>query len=254
MPIDSRAALCASLFLLFSGSLCCNADPPEPGSTEDPGTGGAGAGGSGGRKRAAGAGGAAAGGAQAAGGAGGATSPLDAAADTTETAARDATADGAAVADGGAGAGPDSRPDASSGDVSIADGASTIAQTPPQGRRLLDPWLAAGHYKSWKCEPAPVNARSGSPHGRTRICSNDLASRHGAGPYPVGAASVKEIYYGGRIGVYAVSVKISPGTTGNAWYWYEQNDMEGVGAPGCAGCHSRAERGGGHDYVYIQVK
>ena len=65
---------------------------------------------------------------------------------------------------------------------------------------------------------------------------------------------MKEIYYGNRVAVFAVSIKVSAGAGGNTWYWYEQNDMEGVGAPGCAGCHSRAERTGGNDHVYIQVK
>lgn len=144
--------------------------------------------------------------------------------------------------------------DAPGPEAPAADAPPAASQFPPQGRRLLDPWLAAGHYKSWKCEAGPVTPRAGSPHGRVRICSNDLASRHGSGPYPVGAASVKEIYYGNRIGVFAVSVKVAPGTGGSTWYWYEQNDMEGVGAPGCAGCHSRADRQGGNDHVYIQVK
>jgi hypothetical protein len=150
-------------------------------------------------------------------------------------------------------------PDAAPADLAVVDASGPEAaapdtapasQTPPQGRRLLDPWLAAGHYKSWQCEAGPANPRMGSPHGRVRICSNDLASGHGSGPYPVGAASVKEIYYGNRIGVIAVSIKVAPGTGGRTWYWYEQNDMEGVGAPGCAGCHGRA----GNDHVYIQVK
>ena len=136
------------------------------------------------------------------------------------------------------------------GPEAAAPDAPPAGQIPPQGRRLLDPWLAAGHHKSWKCEAGPLNPRMGSPHGRVRICSNDLASRHGSGPYPVGAASVKEIYYGARIGVFAVSIKVAPGTGGRTWYWYEQNDMEGVGAPGCAGCHGRA----GTDHVFIQVK
>jgi hypothetical protein len=145
-------------------------------------------------------------------------------------------------------------PDAPPADSAIPDAPPAASQIPPQGRRLLDPWLAAGHYKSWRCEVGVMNPRAGSPHGRVRICSNDLASRHGSGPYPVGAASVKEIYYGNRIGVFAVSLKVAPGTGGSTWYWYEQNDMEGVGAPGCAGCHSRADRQGGNDHVYIQVK
>jgi hypothetical protein len=152
-------------------------------------------------------------------------------------------ADVAAVADAPPADGPG--PEAPAPDTAPA-----ASQTPPQGRRQLDPWLAAGHYKAWRCEAGPANPRMGSPHGRVRICSNDLASRHGSGPYPVGAASVKEIYYGNRIGVFAVSIKVAPGTGGSTWYWYEQNDMEGVGAPGCAGCHGRA----GNDHVYIQVK
>jgi hypothetical protein len=145
-------------------------------------------------------------------------------------------------------------PDAPPVDAPGADVPPAVGQIPPQGRRFLDPWLAAGHYKTWRCEVGAMNPRAGSPHGRVRICSNDLASRHGSGPYPVGAASVKEIYYGNRIGVFAVSVKVAPGTGGSSWYWYEQNDMEGVGAPGCAGCHSRADRQGGNDHVYIQVQ
>jgi hypothetical protein len=36
--------------------------------------------------------------------------------------------------------------------------------------------------------------------------------------------------------------------------WYERNDLEGEGVPGCVGCHSRAERAGGNDHVYVQVK
>jgi hypothetical protein len=162
----------------------------------------------------------------------------------------------APAADSGAGDSgvPDRAADAGPADAPAADSMPAVSQTPPQGARLLDAWLAAGHYRSWKCEPMAVSPRPGSPHGRNRVCSNDLASGHGSGPYPPGAASVKEIFFGSRIGVYAVSVKISAGTTGNAWYWYEQNDAEGIGTPGCAGCHSRAERAQGNDFVYIQVK
>jgi hypothetical protein len=119
---------------------------------------------------------------------------------------------------------------------------------------VLDAWLAAGHYKMWHCEAKISEPRNGGVHGRVRICSNDLLSGHGTGPYPVGAASVKETYFGAKIGQLTVGLKVAEGATANTWYWYGQNELEGVGAPGCAGCHGRAPQYGGHDYVYFQVK
>jgi len=136
-------------------------------------------------------------------------------------------------------------------------------------------WLREGSYKQWKCEPTPVGQRGPSPHGTNRICSNGLASKAGAGEYPVGAASVKELYEpDGSLG-YAISHHVKAGTTGDTWYWYEvvplqsaaPHDARGVVADGmgdkgpakaiCAGCHQNAgsdtERLG-HDFVYIQIK
>ena len=130
----------------------------------------------------------------------------------------------------------------------------SVAETPPRGARALDAWLAAGHYKRWKCEATVMNPRPLGVHGRNRVCCNDLASRHGTGAYPVGAAAVKEIYFGDRVGIHAVALKIAEGAAASSWYWYEKNDQEGVGVPGCASCHSRAERQGGKDYIFIQVK
>ena len=65
-----------------------------------------------------------------------------------DTAADSAPADSSAVADSAA------------ADSAVADSAAPVNQTPPQGRRLLDPWLAAGHYKAWKCESAPMSAHA----------------------------------------------------------------------------------------------
>ena len=128
-------------------------------------------------------------------------------------------------------------------------------------------WLALGNYKtgSWKCEEAPHAARSPSPHGTNRICSNATLSGHGAGEFPVGSAGVKEIYTGAEITGYAVYRKLKAGG-GEAWYWYEEiggsvvaNDTGDKGAAKsiCVGCHAGAGSDAmhsGHDQVYTQVK
>ena len=98
-----------------------------------------------------------------------------------------------------------------------------------------------------------MNARPNGAHGRNRVCSNALASGHGAGDYPVGAASIKEIYSNDKIAIYAAAVKVKAGAAANTWYWYE-GSIEGVGNPSCAGCHAQATMYGGHDFVYVQVK
>ncbi len=135
------------------------------------------------------------------------------------------------------------------------------AQTPPTtGRVDLEAWIAAGHYRSWHCEPAPHASRPPSPHGSDRICSNDLLSASTAGTFPVGSAAVKELFAtpGNPTG-YAVYVKLTDGTDGASWYWYERigtrQVADGSGASGtarsiCVGCHSSAPR----DFVFTQVR
>lgn len=138
------------------------------------------------------------------------------------------------------------------------------AQLPPTGAEAVGAWLAKGEYKSWNCEATPHEARSPSPHGTNRICSNELLSAHGAGEFPVDAAAVKEIYESGNVTGYAVYRKVTSGG-GDAWYWYESLDgrivADGVGTTGkpkdvCASCHSTAGTDGhtGHDYVFTQVR
>ena len=99
------------------------------------------------------------------------------------------------------------------------------AQTPPTGRDAIEDWLAKGLYKSWHCEPAPHPARPPGAHKDNRICSNDLLSKHGAGEYPVGAASVKELIEGGQVSGFAVALKVKPGAE-ESWYWYERSSEE----------------------------
>lgn len=146
-------------------------------------------------------------------------------------------------------------------------------QVPPQGYAAIDPWLDAGEYTDWNCEATAGPATGVSPHGMRRICSNDLASTHTTGEFPVGAATVKELYdeAGTTLVGYAVSSKVSAGVDAGTWYWYEQVppgtvitgvtiDANGVVADGlgddgsqaetiCAGCHVSAP----NDYVYLQI-
>jgi hypothetical protein len=139
------------------------------------------------------------------------------------------------------------------------------AQTPPTGESAVEAWLDEGHYKTWHCEPAPHDARPGSAHGKNRICSNELLSAHGAGEFPVGAASVKELYDATSTNIIgrAVYLHVSPGA-GESYYWYERVsdhlNADGLGTSGtprdtCVGCHQGAgPKSMGHDLVFTQVR
>jgi hypothetical protein len=137
---------------------------------------------------------------------------------------------------------------------------------PPEGHAAMTPWLAAGHYRSWHCEPAPHATRPPGAHGRTRICSNDaLSNASGDGAYPVGAAAVKELWRAGGDGAdgaiqgYAVYRKVAAGGGAASWYWYEIERgslyADGRGDSGaardlCVSCHEDAPR----DHVFTHVK
>ena len=128
-----------------------------------------------------------------------------------------------------------------------------------RGRANIEPWLSQGFYKSRKCEPAAHPPRPFGVHGDDRVCSNDLASAAGPGEYPVGSASVKELYSGANLIGYSVSRLTSAGTSGNTWYWYERVGSGGAtdaqGAAVCVGCHQLAgNQRQGHDYVYTQAR
>ena len=127
------------------------------------------------------------------------------------------------------------------------------AELPPQGHAALAPWLAAGHYKAWACEPAPHPARPPGAHGENRICSNALLSATASGDYPVGAAAVKELVRSGAVTGYAVGVKIAAPASGQSWYWYEAIGAsviaDGVNRALCSNCHAGAPR----DFVFTRV-
>jgi hypothetical protein len=129
-------------------------------------------------------------------------------------------------------------------------------QLPPRGSRDLLDWVDAGHYLGWHCESAMHAPRPGSGHGPNRICSNDaIVAATGEGPYPVGAAAVKEVYNDdGAIRVYAVYRKLEAAAGGESWYWFEGdrdgNFANGAGDGTCTGCHAAAPR----DFVYTVVR
>lgn len=118
----------------------------------------------------------------------------------------------------------------------------------------VESWLVRGGYKSWRCEFDRQASRPGSGHnGENRVCSNSLLFGSKSGSYPVGAASVKELWGNGRITGYAVSVKMRAGSGADTWQWYESSGgsvrVNAMAASGCEGCHSRAPR----DRVYVRA-
>jgi hypothetical protein len=163
----------------------------------------------------------------------------------------------AAASCGGGNAAPDApRADAESLDAPPAVDDPTSPDVPPRGQALLTPWLAAGYYKSWPCEPMPHPEAYPSNHGYNRTCNNPIL--HGAPPgignYPLDSASVKELYLSDLVTLrgYAVSRKIND-NLGDGWYWYEIDtgvvSADGMATEmvnGCVGCHQCAPR----DFVY----
>ncbi|MBC7975713.1 MAG: hypothetical protein H7138_12110 [Myxococcales bacterium] len=159
-------------------------------------------------------------------------------------------------------------------------------QTPPtSGRTAMESWLSAGSYKDWACEPTVHEARSPSPHGFNRICSNSLiaGAATGTAPWPKGSAAVKELYASATSTTpfgYAVYLKTEADSAAGAnWYWYERvpldseapHDNNGTVADGngdsgpamtiCVGCHNAAGADsahtpsvGGRDQVYTPVR
>lgn len=169
--------------------------------------------------------------------------------------------------------------------VGCSDAMDKPSQKPPEGAAAVEAWLTSGDYKDWQCEPKIHEARSPSPHGFNRICSNDVISSRATdkGDWPAGAAAVKELYASADakkpIG-YAVYLKTKADSAGgDNWYWYERvpldshapHDAEGVVADGmgdegpaktvCVSCHVAAGSDpahtpskGGRDQVYTAVE
>jgi hypothetical protein len=166
-----------------------------------------------------------------------------------------------------------------------SNGGAGPKDVPPMGATAVEAWLAAGSYKSWACEPEVHTARSPSPHGFNRICSNAEISANAGGTadWPPGSAAVKELLAEATsttpVG-YAVYLKTkAPTAAGANWYWYERvpldspapHDVNGVVADGmgssgpalgiCVGCHNAAGSDAAHtpspgarDQVYTAVR
>jgi hypothetical protein len=164
---------------------------------------------------------------------------------------------------------------ASTGDAGGATDAGD-SQTPPIGASAITAWLASGVYKSWHCESAVHDARSPSPHNVDRVCSNDViaSGATGAGPWPAGAAAVKELYASttdATPGGYAVYLKTQATSANGAnWYYYGAltaggTVVDGMGSDAtvmaqCTSCHLAAGSDaahtpspGGRDEVYTPV-
>jgi hypothetical protein len=159
--------------------------------------------------------------------------------------------------------------------AAASSGAGGDAQTPPRGEAEVEAWLAAGSYTSWRCESDVHAARSPSPHGFNRVCSNDLIASNASGdaPWPAGAAAVKELHGSADSTEptgYAVYLKLAEDSAeGAGWYWYERIGTsvvaDGTGDAGsarsiCVGCHSGAGSDTAHtpspgarDHVYTPI-
>jgi hypothetical protein len=148
------------------------------------------------------------------------------------------------------------------------------AQLPPTNVAAMKAWLAQDPkpYAGWSCEAAATPKTGGDPgihvHGENRVCSNAKLAAGAQGPWPPGAAAVKEIFdANNQLMFYAVEIKTSTDSRGGAgWYWYEGlGDLVVAGGFGdagpakdiCVGCHaaagSDADHPGAGDYVYFRM-
>jgi hypothetical protein len=137
----------------------------------------------------------------------------------------------------------------------------TDAAGPPQGQPAVEAWLAQGVYRQapWRCEAMVSAPRLDGAHGHDRTCTNDVLLAADSAPYPVGAASVTEMFDGQmRRNGYAVGLKVAAGAGDETWYWYERAGesptsrpvADGVGVEICGkACHADAPR----DNVYFRA-
>jgi hypothetical protein len=152
----------------------------------------------------------------------------------------------------GAGAPMTSSPDAAAPAVGTPE-------LPPMGQAAIEAWLQAAHYKSWTCEPGISPKRLNGAHLYHRICSNRALMESTSGAYPVGAASVKEMYDSrSQPNGYAVGLKVADGLGADTWYWYERTGRsptsrpvaDKIGEKICGpDCHAAAPR----DQVFIRA-
>jgi hypothetical protein len=139
----------------------------------------------------------------------------------------------------------------------LDDGGGLENDRAPADSSLIKAWLQSAVYTEWKCQLEPHSAVGVSPHGRNRICQNELVTDalEGAasGPFPAGATLVKEIYEGDTLSGLAVEVRANDGPGEDAWFFYEllgsSEIANGIGESPCVGCHDGAPR----DFVWSTV-
>jgi hypothetical protein len=171
--------------------------------------------------------------------------------------ARIALSIAALMASGCDGSSEPDRPRGPSPDAATAAGTDEV---PPQGQAAIEAWLRAEHYLGWACESDVSPPRLNGAHGLHRICTNRALLDSTAIPYPVGAASVKELYDRmNRPAGYAVGLKVAAGEGPETWYWYERTGSsptarpvaDGVGVKICGpDCHQKAP----NDNVFLRAR
>lgn len=112
----------------------------------------------------------------------------------------------------------------------------------------IQEFLVTGGYKSWRTSAGVQDATLNSPHGPTKIFFNPTlvsSIESGAENHEVGSIVVKELYNGDKTTIkgYALDAKITAGTGGDTWLFYEgfppaYNQYRGVGLAACTGCHA----------------
>lgn len=158
----------------------------------------------------------------------------------------------AAAACGGGGGGGGT-PDASSN--------PNDPDVPPLGFTDMMTWLGSGYYKAWTCEPSAHPQEFPSNHGYNRTCNNDILHQAALAsmtePFPVDAASVKELYDDCGLNIIGMAVSRKLDETGaNGWYWYQTGGSpskmeqgQGSAVNDCIGCHQQA----GRDFTFAIV-
>ena len=125
------------------------------------------------------------------------------------------------------------------GDLGVIDGIATSAAG-------IRSFLRDKAYGDWRAEPA-IHASTG-PHGRVRVYFNDVLAtslESDATTFPLGAASVKELYDDTTLSGYAFMLKVQESGAPEAWLWWEgfapefEAQVYGRGIGGCDGCHGQ---------------
>jgi hypothetical protein len=137
------------------------------------------------------------------------------------------------------------------------------AVVPPVfGAAVIEPWLAAGYYLQWTCDPAPQPALPPAPAGMIRTCANPIAAAAAsAANWPVDSAWVLERYdTTGAVTTRFVQRRSEPDAGSASWYWYGDDNgvladgwgFDGAALTDCSACHALAGTGSnaGHELVF----